>query len=377
MRINKVTARKILNSLGNWTLEVTIESPKNKATASVPQGESTGQYEAKPVSIDVALENLKKIHKDLVGEDFYSIQEFDSTLIALDGTATKENLGANLVLALSIAFTKLLAYEKNKEIYRFLSDIINKQPTLPKFMLLIFEGGKHGSPKLTIQEFMLIIDDIEKAREAISKYKNYLTEKNLFTGYGLEGAFTSSTFNDYDVLELLTKTTPEYKIALDVAESSRVGEPLNFEEMIQKFNIGSIEDPKDEKDYTSWKDFYKTWKNKLMIVADDLTTTNKTLIENAQKEKLANAIIIKPNQVGTVSETLMAIEQARKENWKIIVSHRGGDTNDSFIADLAIGVSADYVKFGGLQRGERIAKYNRFLEIKNKLSLDNVVASIL
>ncbi len=377
MKINKIYARKILNSLGDWTIEVTLESSKNTAKASVPHGESTGQYESQVVSVDKALENLKLIHKDLIEDDFFSIQEFDTRLNSLDGTATKSNLGANLILALSIAFTKLIAKEKNKEVYKYISKITNKQPKLPKFMLLIFEGGKHGSPKLTIQEFMLLVDNIEDAQKIVKKYKNYLSKNNLFTGYGLEGAFTSAQFNDNDVLELLSKINPEHGIALDVAESSRKGKPLDFENIIKKFNIKSIEDPKNEKDYNSWKEFYSKWGNKIMVVADDLTTTNKTLIENAQRENLANSVIIKPNQVGTVTETLQAIEQARMQNWKIIVSHRGGDTNDSFIADLSVGVGADYVKFGGLQRGERIAKYNRMLKIKQNLSIDNLVSSIL
>ncbi|PIR43630.1 hypothetical protein COV24_01730 [candidate division WWE3 bacterium CG10_big_fil_rev_8_21_14_0_10_32_10] len=368
MIINNIKISKILNSLGNWTIEVTILTDKCSQSASVPQGESTGKYEAKYVTVEKAIQNLAKITPHLIGTNFESIEDFDSKLLNLDGTSNKQKLGANLILALSIATTKSFAHYNNKEAFEFISEHFGFTKKIPEFSLLIFEGGKHGSNYLTIQEFMLITSGIEDSLKILDTYKKYLTDNHMFVGYGLEGAFTSSQLHDIQVLDLFKSLTPENKIALDIAESSREGEMLDFSAIMDKYNIFSIEDPKQEEDYPGWKNFYDTYGEKVLVVADDLTTTNATLIQNSQKEQLANAVIIKPNQVGSITETIKAVKVAREKNWKIVVSHRSGDTNDDFISDLSVGIGAEYVKFGSIQRGERVAKFNRILQIEKLLN---------
>lgn len=365
MLIKDITIQKILNSLGEWSLETHFYTKYGVTEASVPRGKSEGKYEAMNVEAEEAIQNLKHIKSKITNVDFKSIREFDEKLIELDGTANKGNLGANLILALSIAAAKSFALENKQETFEYISKTSDTEPNIPKFSLLIFEGGKHGSQFLTIQEFMLITDGIEDAKKTLDVFETYLKGNGLFVGFGLEGAFTSSKLHDVEVLDLLKALAPNKQIALDIAESSREGDIIDFKHIVENYNILSIEDPKHEEDYKGWKNFCKEFGDKILVVADDLTTTNKLLIQNAQKEQLANAVIIKPNQIGTVTETVEAVKQARSANWKIIVSHRGGDTNDDFISDFAVGIGADYVKFGGLERGERIAKYNRILEIEN------------
>lgn len=374
MKIQKINLKTILNSLGSWTIEIELaDSAGNISISSVPQGESSGQSEAVPIDPNQAQEKLISFKNQLLQKEFSTLTDFDNFLIETDGTANKSKLGANLILALSIGATKLFAKAQNLETYEYISSTFDFIPKLPKFSLLIFEGGKHGSKYITAQEFMLITEDVNDSMELISKFKQHLDTNHLFTGYGLEGAFTSSVLHDSDVLALLKQIAPDKQIAIDVAEASREGDTLDFESIIRDYNIFSIEDPKDEKDYVGWKEFYEKYGDKIMVVADDLTTSNKLLIKNAQKEKMANAVIIKPNQIGTVTETIDAIKTAKEEHWTIIASHRGGDTNDDFITDLAVGVGADYVKFGGLQRGERIAKFNRWLEIKSQLQTESIL----
>ncbi|NCT55669.1 hypothetical protein GW755_02365 [bacterium] len=374
MKLQKIEFKTILNSLGKWTIEISLtDSSGNSTVASVPQGESFGEAEALTIDPLKAEEKLNSIKADLLSKDFNTLKDFDTFLIEKDGTANKSELGANLILALSIAATKLFAKAQKLETYEYISSTFGFIPKLPKFFLLIFEGGKHGSKYITAQEFMLITESVEESMDLISKFKHHLDANSLFTGYGLEGAFTSSTLHDSGVLSLIKQIAPDKQIAIDIAEASREGDAFDFETMLKDYNIFSIEDPKDEKDYLGWKDFYLKYSNKIRVVADDLTTSNKLLIKNAQKEKMANAVIIKPNQIGTITETIEAIKTARQEIWTIIVSHRGGDTNDDFITDLAVGVGAEYVKFGGLQRGERIAKFNRWLDIKKQLQTESIV----
>jgi enolase len=377
MVIKSAQIKKILNSEGAYTIQTTLNSNNHTASASVPKGKSAGQYEAYNVKPDIAIENFNKIKDQLLKKDFDTSKAFDKHILHLDGTNNKSNLGANLILSLSIAFLKLISAETGLEPYEYVSTKYEEKMNIPEFFLLIFEGGKHGSKNITAQEYMLVEGDIDEAQSIIRSYKRYLEDNGLFVGYGLEGAFTSAKLSDLDVLNLMRRLTPHKKIAIDVAESSRAGESLDFANIIEEYNIYSIEDPKHEKDYKGWSQFYKEHSGKIITIGDDLTTTNKTLIKNAFDQKMCNGVIIKPNQIGSVLETIEAVKLAREYGWKVVVSHRGSDTNDDFIADLAVGVGADYVKFGGLQRGERIAKYNRILQIKQNLKLNQTkVASI-
>lgn len=297
MIIKSAAIKKILNSEGAWTIEASLESNTHQVSASVPKGKSAGETEAFNQSIETVLKNFSTTKEKILGKNFDSSREFDEYLLALDGTKNKTNLGANLILSLSIAFLKLHSKEKNIEPYQYIASEFNFTPSIPQFFLLIFEGGKHGSKYLTSQEFMLVENNINNAQSIISSYKRYLVENGQFVGFGLEGAFTSAKMTDIDVLNLMRILTPQKKIALDIAESSRTGDALDFKNILENYNIFSIEDPKHETDYKGWSKFYEDFGNKILVVADDLTTTNKTLIQNAQQEKMANSVIIKPNQV--------------------------------------------------------------------------------
>lgn len=365
MIIKDIKIKKILNSLGEYTIECIMEDESGlTSVSSVPQGKSAGVSEAVMHSADTVITNFNTVKGKLINAPFNSQKDFDEFLINLDGTSNKQNLGGNLTLVLSICFLKLLAKELDIPTYTYIANTFNFTQKIPEYYLLIFEGGKHGSALITAQEYMLIVNDINEAISIIKEVKRYLDANKLFVGYGLEGAFTSNSLTDLDVLKLLKMLFPDKKIAIDIAQSSREGEAFNFNEILNNFNIYSIEDPAGETEFGVWGEFYKTFSQKILVVGDDLTTTNFALINKANSQKLINAIIIKPNQIGTVYETLKAVKLCNQLNLKVIVSHRGGDTNDDFIADLSVGVGADFVKFGGLQRGERIAKYNRLEEIR-------------
>jgi len=369
MTIKSARVNKILNSVGTWTIEATLSSNSHTAVASVPKGKSAGEYEAKDLPTEKAIEKFEEIKSKVIGQNFDSSKQFDEMLLELDGTAHKSNLGANLILGLSIAFLKLISKEIGLEPYEYISKFYEFDTKIPSYSLLIFEGGKHGSHLITAQEYMLILEDIKEAQDIIHTFNRYLVENGLFVGYGLEGAFTSAKLTDLDVLNLIRTVTPHKKIAIDVAESSRQGDSLDYENIIRNYNIYSIEDPKQEKDYKGWSKFFNNYGHKIVVVGDDLTTTNTVLIKNAHDEKMINAVIIKPNQIGSILETIQAVKLAKEYGWKIIVSHRGTDTPDDFISDLSVGIGADHVKFGGLQRGERIAKYNRMLKIQEVINI--------
>ena len=368
MQITDITLIKILNSLGDYTLQCTMQANGFVSSASVPQGKSAGVFEATMLSAESAIEQFKLIKQKLLNVNFNTLKDFDDLLINLDGTDNKSKLGGNLTLVLSICFVKLLAQKSNLPLYKYIATTFNFNLNIPTYFLLIFEGGKHGSKFITAQEYMLLVNNITEAVTTINSFKEYLDKNELFVGYGLEGAFTSSKLADLDVLKILKFIAPKKQIAIDIAQSSRgLNEPLNYNEIVNNFNIYSIEDPCDEKDYDAWGDFYKSFSAKIKVIGDDLTTTNTALIDMACKKQLISGVIIKPNQIGTVYQTLKAVKLCNKYNLDVIVSHRGGDTNDDFIADLSVGVGANFVKFGGLQRGERIAKFNRLEQIRQEL----------
>lgn len=376
MLIKSITIKKILNSLGDYTLECTMQSEQAIAKSSVPQGKSAGISEAVMLDAKIAIANFEKIKINLIDKHFATLNDFDNLLIQLDGTENKANLGGNLTLVLSITFVKLLALEANLSLYNYISTTFQFKLKIPDYFLLIFEGGKHGSELITAQEYMLLVSNITECQQIITDVKRYLDSNKLFVGYGLEGAFTSSKLSDMDVLNLLKLLFSDKKIAIDVAQSSREEPELDYEAIVNNYNIYSIEDPKNETDFVGWEEFYNRYSSKIVIIGDDLTTTNISLIQKAIDHKTISGVIIKPNQIGTVTETINAVRICKSYGLKVIVSHRGGDTNDSFIADLCVGVGADFVKFGGLQRGERIAKYNRLEEIREELKSLTSVSQI-
>lgn len=368
MQIRKISARQVLDSNANWTIEAEVEfEDGSTGVGTSPGGLSRGGNEVDSIPAKSA-ENIidKQINNQLVGTSFDSLQSFDQKLIELDGTQKKSNIGGNAMIALSIAFCRALAKSQGQEPYQLISQIAGVEPSknFPKMMMLILEGGKHGSGAASIQEFMAVVDSVEEGDVIYNAVKKDLSNQKISTNVGVEGAFSPNGFDNIASLTLLQKHLGSAGIALDIAANSFEDKPLpDYNQLLESFPIVSIEDPQNENDWESWKSFMASYGDKIMVVADDLTTTNPVRTQRAIGEKSANAIIIKPNQIGTITETLEVVRQAKQAGWKTVVSHRGTDSNDDFIADLAIGINSEYVKFGAPARGERVAKYNRLLEI--------------
>lgn len=342
MKIKNIKARKILDSTGNWTVECWLETNKGISTASVPAGISAGGKEKTAVPVEVAIEQINQ-------SIFRQLNNLDLSQQELDQILRNGKWGGNATLAVSAAFFKQeiknLSFEK-------------KQPQL---MMLIFEGKKHGNKELKIQEFMIVVNQIEKGVEFYHRVKNYLENEKIITTVGSEGGFSPANFDDERILEIL-KSLGATKIALDVAATHSEINPSILLDIAKRYPIFSLEDPLPESDWQGWKNFSRQMIRitpEVLIVADDLTVTNRDLIKKGAEEKLFNAVIIKPNQQGTITAAAEAIEVAKKQEIKTIVSHRGRETNDTWIVDFALKYQSDFVKFGAPTRGERVAKYNR------------------
>ncbi len=375
MIIKDISSRKILNSGAKWTIETKITLEDGSiGVASVPGGISRGEREVVSIEPENAIENIETLKDKLIGVNFSSQRQFDELLIKTDGSHDKSNLGGNTLLSLSIAFCKATAKSKKIETYQYIHTIVEPEIsldeitfTMPQMLMLIFEGGVHGDSGASIQEFMAVVDTVGQGAKIYNEVKTALQEAGKTTNVGAEGAFSPEGFDNFKTLKFLNAHLNGAKIALDVA-ASEIKNPADipdYETMLDVFPIISVEDPYSENDWGSWESFSRKYKDKINVVTDDLTTTNiKTLRECIQRD-VGNSILVKPNQIGTLTETLDVIMQAQESNWRVIISHRGTDTNDDFIADLAIGAKADYTKFGSPARGERVSKYNRLLEIIN------------
>jgi enolase len=346
-QIKNVKAREILDSRGQSTIEVEMKTLQGRFLASCPSGTSVGKYEAPVLRSEDAAAKINELSLAISRNEFSSQPEFDNFL-------KKQLPFSNVTLPLSIAFSRA---------FRTLPKL--KKKILPKLLVLAFEGGTHGDSTLKIQEFLMVANNLKEGVQWYQKLKNFLEKKKIDTDTGLEGGFSPNNLSDEEALKILSSILPKSaKLGLDFGGSYFENRyPKRIEDLVKQFKVKIIEDPFGEDDFESWKKFYRKFGKKCLVVGDDLVVTDTLRLTMAARAKLINAVIVKPNQIGTVSETLEFVEQARKYNFKIIVSHRSGETNDSFVVDLAFAVGADYVKFGGLDRGERIAKYNRLLEL--------------
>lgn len=369
MKIEAIKTKIVGSTGGQKTIAVVLNQ---RFEASVPFGISAGKREAFQLPVKQALDKIEKvIAPEIIDRNFKSQEEFDNFLTKLDKTSNKRNLGGNSILALSIAFLRALA--KERPLWQYIAQIAKTKPKLPTPAVLLIEGGKHGKGKLSFQEFLLL----PEAKTFQEKYQlAKKIEKRLFlkNERGAEGAFIPN-ITDKEALSLIQKAIgkEKAKLYLDIAASSFKKKPSSKEylALLKEFPlISSIEDPFSENDFASWKSFKKLLGKKITIIGDDLTTTNPKEITKAKD--LCNGVIIKPNQIGTVSETIKAFLLAKKFKWKIIVSHRARETMDDFIADLAAGLGADFIKAGGLGQKERIAKYNRLLAIEKELTYNNL-----
>ena len=401
-KIKSVKGRQVFDSRGNPTVEAEIIlQDETIGTSIVPSGASTGRYEAHELrdknndylnkSVFDAVKNINdKIAKALQNKDSINQSEIDKILISLDGTENKSNLGANSILAVSIANLKAAAKFSRKEIYEYIKNE-NTPLCMPYPLMNIINGGAHANNSLEIQEFMIRPDGAKNFKECmqmsflvIQNLKKNLERKKISTSVGDEGGFAPSLGSDEEAIEVIIssisasgfKPGKDVSICLDVA-ANELKVPKNvqyFLNLVKKYPIKSIEDPFSEDDWNNWKSL--TEKIKAQIVGDDLFVTNKKRLDKGIKEKSANTILIKPNQIGTVSETLETIKLAKDNNFKTIISHRSGDSEDTFIADLAVGTNSSQIKTGSLARSERVAKYNRLLRIEEKLGNQLKMAKI-
>ena len=402
-KIINVKGRQVFDSRGNPTVEAEVILQNGSVGISiVPSGASTGRYEAHELrdknkdylnkSVFDAVNNINnKISKSLINKNSINQNEIDKILINLDGTENKSNIGANAILAVSIANLKAAAKFSKKEIYRY----INKE-TKPIFftpypLMNIINGGAHANNSLEIQEFMIRPDGAKSFKECmqmsflvIQNLKKNLEDKKISTSVGDEGGFAPSLDSDEEAIEVIMKSISsagfqagkDISICLDVA-ANELKKPKSIEyflDLSKKYPIKSIEDPFSEDDWVSWNKL--TQKIGIQIVGDDLFVTNKKRLDKGIKEKSANSILIKPNQIGTVSETLETILLAQNSGFKTIISHRSGDSEDTFIADLAVATHSSQIKTGSLARSERVAKYNRLLRIEEELGNQAKMAKI-
>ncbi|MCF6277111.1 MAG: phosphopyruvate hydratase [Candidatus Magasanikbacteria bacterium] len=411
--IKSVKAREILDSRGNPTIETEVLLVDGSiGIACVPSGASTGIHEAVELrdggkryggkGVLKAVENVnKKINKLLKGEDASKQRELDRLMIELDGTENKSKLGANAILAVSLASARACANSKKVPLYKYIRSAFKLQEktwVMPIPTMNVLNGGRHADNKLSVQEFMLVpvkgsfAEKVMVGSEIFQTLKVLLKEKKLNTAVGDEGGFAPNlTFNE-EALKLLMKAIKkagyiagkDVMLASDIAasefykdrkyffNSSKIG--IKAEEMmkilsgwIKKYPFISLEDPFAEDDWENWASFTREVGKKVAIIGDDLFVTNVKRLKKGIDRKVGNAILIKLNQIGTLSQTIDAIYLAKKNKYKVSVSHRSGETCDTFIADLSVAVNADFIKTGSLSRSERVGKYNRLMKIESEL----------
>ena len=412
VKIKSVSARQILDSRGKPTIEVSLSSSNFKEVASVPSGASTGIHEALELrdndpkyyaglGVNQAVSNVQKEIAEKIIDKEFDQKTLDQFLIDLDGTPNKSKLGANAILGVSMAFAKVEAKEEGLELYEYLAKLAeNKNYKFPVPMLNIINGGQHADSGLDIQEFMLgpvgfdsFKEKIRVGAEVIYALRKILKDKGYTVSVGDEGGFAPKLETNEEALELMVMaiekagyTRDQVKIGMDAAASSFYengkynlkinGElkSLSSEEMVawykaltEKYPIISIEDGLAEDDWEGFNLLTKTLGSKITIVGDDLLVTNIKRIKTAIEKEAVNSVLIKLNQIGTVTETIEAITLAQKQGWSPFVSHRSGETTDTFIADLSVGLACPFIKSGSLVRGERVCKYNRIMEIEDSL----------
>ncbi|PIR93220.1 phosphopyruvate hydratase [Candidatus Falkowbacteria bacterium CG10_big_fil_rev_8_21_14_0_10_43_10] len=426
--IKNITAREILDSRGNPTVECQVELENGiKAKASVPSGASTGEHEAHELrdgdekrygglGVLKAVKNVEeKIAPELEGTDCTKQEEIDAKMIKLDGTKNKKKLGANAILAVSLACARAASIAEGKELYEYINEnyelgIKNYELPIPSFN--IFNGGRHADTNLDFQEFMIMpapplnlplskgekkegvrsfAEQVRMGAEIFHELGRVLKEAGFDTDTGSEGGYAPDIYSSVQAMEFILAATVRagYQVGRDIGLGIDVGsselydirtrkyifklDQANFanstlvdlyHEWLKKFNVISIEDGLAQDDWEGWEELTQMLGKEIMIVGDDLFATNVERLKKGIKKKVANTILIKPNQAGTLTETIECVKLAKKNGYGVFVSHRSGETADDFIADLSVAVQADYVKFGSLSRGERVCKYNRMMEIE-------------
>ncbi len=403
-KIKDVYAREILDSRGNPTVEVEITLNSGiKAVASVPSGASVGSHEALELrdldknryngkGVLKAVNNVNTIiRSNIIGLDSLEQEKLDKLLISLDGTDNKSKLGANAILGVSLANLKAASMFLGKELYSYVGD----GTLLPRCMMNILNGGAHAFNNLDIQEFMIIpssddyLENLRMGAEVFHSLKAILKDKNLSVAVGDEGGFAPMIDSTIEALDLIKEAISnagyelgkDIFLALDVAASEfykdgiyyfenkeyKSSDLISFyKELVAKYHIISIEDGMSEDDYEGWQALTRELSN-IQLVGDDLFVTNKKLLQIGIDKKMANAILIKLNQIGSYTETIETIKLAKDNGYKIIISHRSGETEDNYIADIAVGLNLGQIKTGSLSRSERLSKYNRLIRINEMI----------
>lgn len=415
MTITRIRAREILDSRGNPTIEteVTVETEttgkKSTARAAAPSGASTGEFEAIELrdggeryggnGVQQAVENVNtRIAKALIGRNVLRQENLDALMLELDGTENKGSLGANAILSVSLACAKAAAKALQMPLYRYVGGV--NAVTIPVPMMNILNGGAHSDNNLDVQEFMIlpigadsITEGIRWCAEVYHHLKKLLKNRGLSVAVGDEGGFAPNIANEEEAIQLIMEAITkagyscgrgkQFMISLDAAASEWKGNApgeyylpksgkryttdeliVHWEKMIRRFPIYSIEDPLDEEDWDGWKRLTEKVGDKVILVGDDLFVTNPVRLNKGISMGCGNAILIKPNQIGTLSETMEAIRMAKEHGYETIMSHRSGETEDTTIADLSVGLGSDLIKTGAPCRGERTAKYNRLIRIE-------------
>jgi enolase len=418
-KIDKIIGRSVLDSRGRPTVEVEVYFENLIAMAISPSGASTGKFEAHELrdndkrkyhgaSVDNAVNFVNmEIANLLKTLDFTDQKLIDEELCKLDGTKNKERLGANAILACSLAIAKLSALYNKKPLYLYVNELLDRQnitPSLPIPFVNIINGGCHANNNLDIQEFMIVPvmygcefkDRIRACSEVFHSLKSILKERNLSTNVGDEGGFAPELSNNEEGLKLLSDAVKkagyeigeDFAFGLDVAASSFYDEEkkiykidggeMNYQQLNdyliflgKKYPIISIEDGLAETDFDGWKYFTEQFGQYVQLIGDDLFVTNKELLQKGIDNKYANSILIKPNQIGTLTETLDTIRLAIDNNYRYMISHRSGETEDTTIAHIAVGTGAGQIKTGSVCRGERTAKYNELIRIEERLMCVN------
>jgi enolase len=410
MNITAVTGLEVLDSRGKPTIRAFVRLDDGSLhAATVPSGASTGTYEALELrdgdtsrhlgqGVQKAVNNVNsEIAPLLIGKNVDDIRSLDSAMLALDGTENKSRLGANAILSVSLALVRAAAHAQSLPLWKFINTYYfgSTAPSFPRLMVNVVNGGKHANWNFDIQEFMIVpastapSTSTRVAAEIFAYLGKSLKSKGLSTLVGDEGGYSPALSSNEDALETIVSSAHEnhyengtdYNFALDSAASEfyengtyvlkKDNRKISGEELIQyyselgsKYGIISFEDPFSEDDWDNFSKFTALSHNNYLVVGDDLFVTNPKKLQEGIDKKAGNAILVKVNQIGSMSETVAAITLARSAQFKVIISHRSGETEDSFIADLAYGAGADYIKTGSMSRSDRLSKYNRLLEIE-------------
>ncbi len=414
--IEQINAIEVLDSRGNPTVQVEVVTEGGfSGIAMVPSGASTGSFEAVELrdgektrfsgkGVQKAVENVnKKIAKNLIGTNVYEQRDLDTNLIKLDDTPNKSNLGANAILGVSLASAKAASNSLAMPLYKYIGGINATELPIP--MMNILNGGKHSENNINIQEFMIMpigeitfAERLKRGAEVYHMLKKVLKEKGYSVGVGDEGGFAPNLQSEEEaldnILEAIKKAGYEPKkeiaLALDIAstemfeEAKKIGkegyyfwktkklktrnEMIDYiENLCEEYPIISVEDGLAEEDWEGWKELTNRLGDKIQLVGDDLFVTNQTRLKRGIKEQVANSILIKPNQIGTLTETLDTIKLAKQNGYKTVISHRSGETEDTTIADMAVGINSMQIKTGAPCRTDRVAKYNRLLMIESEM----------